>query len=356
MRRLPGRPRPRLLPLLPFLISSLVATGCATVAKNDVGRAIPGESFVFAAGEKQGLFGRTYRLHLPPGAEDGVARPLVVALHGGFGSARIFDRQTGLSSLADEHDFITVFPNGIGIFSLLRHWNGGWCCGKAASRPVDDIAYVDRVIEQVAARWPVDRDRVYVIGYSNGGMLAHRYAAARAETLAGAAIWASAVGVAPVEPDVEPSKPRETWLPPTPSQPLPVLIAHGSDDRRVAPEGRTLGRLFASSGLRTLSIDESARWWARANDCAAGAPAQRRDAEQASILRDYCQAGEDGSRVEVLLLDGATHDWPSPPRTLERDPRDPLHGFDLTLDMLEFFGLVDAERGDDGRGEVTPTP
>ena len=52
-------------------------------------------------------------------------------------------------------------------------WDAGICCAKA---PVDDVGYLSRVLEDVAAHWSVDRKRVGLMGNYNGGMLAERAA------------------------------------------------------------------------------------------------------------------------------------------------------------------------------------
>lgn len=51
---------------------------------------------------------RSYLLHIPSDHREEM--PLVVALHGGGGSASSFARYTGFRDLADEMGFIVVFP------------------------------------------------------------------------------------------------------------------------------------------------------------------------------------------------------------------------------------------------------
>ena len=52
-------------------------------------------------------------------------------------------------------------------------WNAGGCCGAAAQRDVDDVAFIKSL---VAAVDPGHRHPVYVVGYSNGGRLAYKLA------------------------------------------------------------------------------------------------------------------------------------------------------------------------------------
>ncbi len=163
------------------------------VAEADADTVAPGTSAKIVLDERAGPFRRSFRLHVPAGA-DGAPHPLLVAIHGGLATARIHEDQTGFSAIADREGFYVVYPNGLGVFSLMRHWNGGFCCAQALGDDLDDPGFIDRVIEWTAARHPIDRRRVYVVGYSNGGFLAYWYAALRADRLAGLGIWASSIG------------------------------------------------------------------------------------------------------------------------------------------------------------------
>lgn len=66
---------------------------------------------------------------------------------------------------------VTVNEVAGGQPATTRAWNAGPCCGGASG---DDVAYLRRVVAAVEGRIPVDRSRVYVLGLSNGGMMATR--------------------------------------------------------------------------------------------------------------------------------------------------------------------------------------
>ncbi|SIP65935.1 hypothetical protein BN9982_260007 [Mycobacterium tuberculosis] len=69
--------------------------------------------------------GRSYRLYKPVGLPS--SAPLVVMLHGGFGSAKQAERSYGWDELADSEKFLVAYPDG-----YHRAWNanGGGCCGR----------------------------------------------------------------------------------------------------------------------------------------------------------------------------------------------------------------------------------
>jgi pimeloyl-ACP methyl ester carboxylesterase len=50
-----------------------------------------------------------------------------------------------------------------------RAWNAGSCCAPTSR---DDVRYLVDVVHAVEATVPVDASRVYIVGFSNGGMMA----------------------------------------------------------------------------------------------------------------------------------------------------------------------------------------
>lgn len=61
-----------------------------------------------------------------------------------------------------------VYPVGIGM-----SWNAIGCCGKAAARRVDDVAFMKALVKRLD---PGHERPIYLVGYSNGGRLAYRLA------------------------------------------------------------------------------------------------------------------------------------------------------------------------------------
>ena len=131
---------------------------------------------------------RSYLLHIPRGYDPARPTPLVVVLHGAFDTAKEVERQTGLSDLADREGFFALYPNGITLFGWLQHWNARHCCGKAMKDGIEDLGFVAGVIEQAQVHLNVDPKRIYMVGYSNGGMLVYLFASEKPETLSAVAI------------------------------------------------------------------------------------------------------------------------------------------------------------------------
>jgi polyhydroxybutyrate depolymerase len=122
---------------------------------------------------------RHYVLVLPPTYYSHSENlPLVVALHGGGGSARQMERMYGLNEKAASAGFVLLYPEGVRSDGPLgaRTRNAGRCCEYATANNVDDVAFISALIDRIVADFSIDNKRVYVTGMSNGGMMAYRLA------------------------------------------------------------------------------------------------------------------------------------------------------------------------------------
>lgn len=116
-------------------------------------------------------------------------RPLVIILHGsGASAAQVLGMAFPPSPLsvwleiAEREQLVVIAPNG-NFQPGKRAWNDGFA--DIASNPtVDDVGFIDAIIDRAIAEDSVDPERVYVIGVSKGGMLAYRIAAELAPRLA----------------------------------------------------------------------------------------------------------------------------------------------------------------------------
>jgi polyhydroxybutyrate depolymerase len=269
-------------------------------------------------------FRRSYLIHIPLSYDRTKALPLVVALHGGFSTGARMEEETGLSELADREGFFVLYPNGISLFSWLQHWNAGHCCGLAMKDGVDDAAFISKVIDQAREHLKVDPARVYMVGFSNGGMLAHFFAAQKPETLAAVAVIAASIGSRPSlsEPEVR--------VPPA-KAPLPILAFHGRKDDLV-PYG---GEKPKGWGHLYVPVKESMDFWVKANQCA---PIPVREELMAGrVLKETWKGNENGREVILYTLEGWKHSLPTRYHTQRLPETDSLKGFHATDIIWEFF-------------------
>src|SRR5262245_8141163 len=104
---------------------------------------------------------RVFFTYVPNSLKPGA--PLLIMFHGGGGDGAMARLGTGgvYDHLADRDGFLVVYPSGIG-----RSWN---TCRKAQSNvarrwEVDDLGFVEAIIEQSVRSYGIDRKRVFVTG------------------------------------------------------------------------------------------------------------------------------------------------------------------------------------------------
>ena len=306
------------------LVPLALLVGCATTSVPD--QPANGRSYdVRMEGEFDG-YERTYRVHVPAGYREDEPTPLVVVLHGAFSTSAEMEKHTGFSTLADREGFAVVYPDGIGILGFLQHWNAGHCCGKAAADGVDDVGFVAQVIDDVKGSLNIDSARVYMVGFSNGAMLTHRFAAERPETLAAAAPLAGAIGSWEGEGE-------NGWQIPAPRSSVPMIIFHGLEDRRI-PYGDA-GAGNATGGRDYSTVVASSRFWWSNNGC----ESHRREQSPsfAGVTVDTWSDCEQNADVHLFTLGDWGHRWPGHHFTRQAGPQGALYQFDASEIIWAFF-------------------
>jgi len=187
---------------------------------------------------------RPYGLLAPASYRPSTPTALVVVLHGYGSNGRAQADYFGLPADAEEHGYLLAYPDGLVDPGGSRFWNATDACCNFYGNPVDDVAYLGAVIDDVAAHYTVDPKRVFVIGHSNGGFMAHRLACEIGGRLAAVVSLAGA-----------------TWQNPatcTAAAAVNVLQVHGDADRTILYGGS----VSYPSAAQTVAI------WAQKNRCA----------------------------------------------------------------------------------------
>ena len=147
---------------------------------------------------------RTYRRFLPPG-EDNEPRPVVINLHGLTSN---IDQQvaiTGFESLAEREKFVVLTPQALGN---PTEWT-------AAMTPDDpDVAFIESMLDEVAAAACVDTARVYSTGISDGGIMSSILACRLSERIAAVGLVSGIRHPAGCSP----------------ARPMPMIVFWGKED------------------------------------------------------------------------------------------------------------------------------
>ncbi len=102
--------------------------------------------------------------------------PLLLYLHGLGGSGTEALASPELRALAQRHRMVLVAPDGNLDREGRRFWNAGGACCNFDGKAVNDVARLEALIYHWTQRPEIDPARVYIVGFSNGGFMAHRLA------------------------------------------------------------------------------------------------------------------------------------------------------------------------------------
>lgn len=266
---------------------------------------------------------RSYRIYVPSrlaAASDPEPVPLLLAFHGGGGWGAQFEANSGFDRLAEANGFLVAYPDGTGREadgSGTRTWNGGACCGYAAAAEVDDVGFVAQLLDELAARYPVDAERVVAAGHSNGGILSYRLACELADRIA-------AIGVQSAALEVEACRP---------SAPISVLHLHGDADQNLPIDGGRGPR--SVSGVDYTVPIEGAATLAAAAGCEPE-PERASPVGRADLAVTTWVACDGGAEVAFVAVDGASHAWMG--STIAAGPGgEPFADLDTSLQLWNFL-------------------
>jgi len=286
------------LPLrLIFAVGTVVALGCGSIALSQVRSVIPHTAAKTKAQpiaaqptiptDITGVFTnqgqrRTYYLHTPPHPTAARALPLVVALHGSGMQGREMADTTALSQLADKAGFVVVYPDG-----LKQKWN------VSGQSPEDNVQFVHALIDQIQKIRTIDSQRIYVVGLSNGGILAQKIACEAPQQIAAIATVAA-------------SLPHQFASRCQTQQPVSLLMVNGTSDSVVPWQGGAAPQVKVGRGLSIPPIPDVVKFWQQHNGCPANAAVSSSTPLVQTIDYAACQAN---SEVMLITLNGADHVW-----------------------------------------------
>ena len=160
---------------------------------------------------------RNYILHEPPTYTSSSAVPLMIALHGNTWTAARFRDLTQLDQIADSKNFIVAYPDGV-----IKTWNAGNCCSTLGT---DDVTFISGMIDSISTRYNIDKSRVWVLGWSAGGMMAYRAACEISEKVTAIAVGGGTFAAYSCKP----------------TKPVSVIEVHGTADQTLSIDGTIWG-------------------------------------------------------------------------------------------------------------------
>ena len=181
-------------------------------------------------------------MYVPTNYNSDIEYPLMINFHGFGGTASDFVEIADMRSLAENENFIIVYPQGT-LLGGFPHWNSSAPSSDNKSS-VDDIGFVEKMIENISSTYSINEKRVYAAGYSNGGFLSY-YLACNSKKFA-------AIG------SVAGTMIDDSYQNCNAQVPTAMINIHGTNDEVVPYNGDT----YAST-----SITDVVNWWKNFNSC-----------------------------------------------------------------------------------------
>jgi polyhydroxybutyrate depolymerase len=269
---------------------------------------------------------RTFRLFVPANLPKDKKIPLVFVFHGGGGDGLKTERLTKFSRVAEREKFIVVYPEGVD-----KNWNDGRESRNipAQKQNVDDIAFVQAMIESLSKEYRIDEKRIFATGISNGGIFSHYVGVNLSDKFA--AIAPVAGGIAdPFYKNAQPKKP------------VSVFILQGTDDPLVPYNGGVVAARISAGRGRIASTDEAIRFWTSVDQTSKeplkGTLADIDKNDGCTVETFLWKGGKDGTEVKLYKQNGAGHTWPGSYQYLPKFLiGNVCRDFDATEEIWNFF-------------------
>lgn len=209
---------------------------------------------------------RKMLVYAPSGVEPN--SPLLLSLHGLNQDINYQQNQTKWEVVAKEHGFVLVYPGGI---------NNSW--DISGTRDTD---FILAIIDEMHKRFGIDRERVYLSGFSMGGMMTYHAATRIADKIAA---FAPVSGYLMGGPNTNSSRP------------IPIIHVHGTTDDVVTYTG----------------VQRCMDAWIQRNNCPTTAQVTKPYPESkisSNGTKYYWGPGTDSVEIVLLSLAGVGH-WHS---------------------------------------------
>lgn len=265
---------------------------------------------------------KTREYFLVSGPKQGGPHPVVFVLSRTHRTAQD-EMSMGFSELAKK-GYLVVYP-----VAFEGHWNDWRPNAKqfGVSELLDDVKFIDTLLNKLGSEYDIDAKRVYAVGFSNGGFMCHRLADELSHRFAAIASVMSGMTRA--------SSNRFD-----PKRPVSVMVIHGTEDK-VVPEDGGAVRIFNKSRGYCAPIDETVYNWVHHNGC----NSHQHGPVENKVLEDKCypyksvhSGGREGSEVIHYRISGGGHTSPGGPRAFpERFVGAQCEDFNAVEVISEFF-------------------
>lgn len=233
-----------------------------------------------------GGINRTFSFYVPASYSASTPVPLVLNLHGYTSNGTQQSLYTNFQPIADTANFIIVHPNGTNDpVGNQPFWNYNiW------GATVDDLGFLQALIDTISAHYSINQDRIYSVGMSNGGYMSY-YLACNTNRFA-------AVGSVTGSMSIDMYNNCNSMLP------VPIIDIHGTADPTVPYNGNVTSK----------PIEDVVDFWVARNNCSTTPTVTAipdNNTTDGATAEHYVYAGGiDNHTVEFFKITNGGHTWP----------------------------------------------
>ena len=263
---------------------------------------------------------REYELYIPQSYDGSENVPLMFNFHAGNGTSYSQIYISDMRNLADENNFILVYPQAIADptdgGSLNWMFKGDY--------DHDDIYFVEAMIDEIAGQYSIDQSRVYACGYSLGGEFVHELLCRLNNRIAAGVAVARTMFI-------------ETYENCIPEHPTAVMSILGTDDFNSLYNGVEFAGV-----LYYLSAADTHQFWIDYNNTDTD-PIEIElpnvsTNDGSTVTKRIWENGDACVSVVELRVNGGDHDWPGWSGNMDINSDDEIWNF---VSQYSIDGLID---------------
>ena len=252
---------------------------------------------------------RSYLFYQPNNYDGNSQLPLVLNFHGGSGTHNEQLALSDMRGLADNEQFFIAYPQALPDPSDGNSNN--WI--HKGNTGVDDVFFVEALINDLAVNYNIDTSRVYACGYSLGGEFCYELGCRLSNKIAAIGVVSRTMSTGSLQQC-------------NPTQPIALTSILGTNDYIAPYEGITW------NGVEYyLSAEDSHNYWINYNgidNSATITSLPNINTQDGSTVESYLWESNDGCiAVKHLKVIGGDHDWPGVTGNMDINTNNELWSF-----------------------------
>ncbi len=257
-------------------------------------------------------------LVMTPADADG---SLLIGLHGATQRGSIMARTTGFAELPQARRMTLLFPDAV---------DGIWRDGRDADDEIDDVGFVEAVLDHFCHRHGIDPEKIFLVGVSNGGFLSQRLVCELEGRFRAVATVIATMGLRVFQ---------RAYIEDVPSL---YLIAGTADPIIPYAGGTTPNSLMSNADAPILGFEDLVEHWTAVGGFSRCETDSRSVAAAGGGILELhkreCRT-DDGRRLRAITVEGGGHQWYGRDVTAETIRRfgPTTTEFRLSEDILKFF-------------------